>query len=105
MKIVVIGGSGLIGTKLVNRLRQKAHEVLAASPNSGVNTLTREGLAEALAGAQVVPLRRGAADGNVSEASSRQRHWREVSSHTRSGLGHVPLSRPALTEKSHAAPV
>jgi uncharacterized protein YbjT (DUF2867 family) len=54
MKIVVIGGSGLIGTKLVNRLRQKGHEVVAASSNSGVNTLTGEGLAEALAGAQVV---------------------------------------------------
>lgn len=54
MKIVVIGGSGLIGTKLVNRLRQKGHEVLAASPNSGVNTITREGLAEALSGANVV---------------------------------------------------
>ena len=54
MKIVVIGGSGLIGTKLVSRLRQKGHEVVAASPNSGVNTVTGEGLAEALAGAQVV---------------------------------------------------
>jgi len=54
MKIVVIGGSGLIGTKVVNRLRQKGHEVVAASPNSGVNTITGEGLADALAGAQVV---------------------------------------------------
>jgi uncharacterized protein YbjT (DUF2867 family) len=54
MKIVVIGGSGLIGTKLVSRLRQTGHEVVAASPNSGVNTITGEGLAEALAGAQVV---------------------------------------------------
>jgi uncharacterized protein YbjT (DUF2867 family) len=54
MKIVVIGGSGLIGTKLVNKLRQHGHEVLAASPSSGVNTLTGQGLAEALAGAQVV---------------------------------------------------
>jgi uncharacterized protein YbjT (DUF2867 family) len=54
MKIVVIGGSGLIGTKLVNKLRQRGHEVLAASPASGVNTITGEGLAEALAGAQVV---------------------------------------------------
>ena len=54
MKIVVIGGSGLIGTKLVSRLRQKDHEVVAASPNSGVNTLTGEGVAEAGAGAQVV---------------------------------------------------
>jgi uncharacterized protein YbjT (DUF2867 family) len=54
MKIVVIGGTGLIGTKLVSRLRDLGHEVVAASPNSGVNTLTGEGLAEALAGAQVV---------------------------------------------------
>src|SRR5215470_3114053 len=54
IKIVVIGGSGLIGTKLVNNLRQQGHEVVAASPSSGVNTLTGEGLAEALNGAQVV---------------------------------------------------
>jgi uncharacterized protein YbjT (DUF2867 family) len=54
MKIVVIGGSGLIGTKLVSRLRQKGHEVVAASPHSGVNTITGEGLAGALAGAEVV---------------------------------------------------
>ncbi|HEY2626125.1 MAG TPA: cupin domain-containing protein [Candidatus Udaeobacter sp.] len=54
MKIVVIGGSGLIGSKAVNILRQRGHEVVAASPKSGVNTLTGEGLAEALAGAQVV---------------------------------------------------
>jgi uncharacterized protein YbjT (DUF2867 family) len=54
MKIVVIGGTGLIGSKLVNKLRQGGHEVVAASPNSGVNTITGEGLAEALAGAQVV---------------------------------------------------
>src|SRR5258705_1872931 len=54
MKIVVIGGSGLIGTKVVNKLRQVGDEVLAASPSSGVNTITGEGLVEALAGAQVV---------------------------------------------------
>ncbi|EJL87519.1 putative nucleoside-diphosphate sugar epimerase [Herbaspirillum sp. CF444] len=54
MKIVVIGGTGLIGTKLVNLLRQRGHEVLAASPASGVNAVTGEGLAAALAGAQVV---------------------------------------------------
>src|SRR5882724_5948676 len=54
MKIVVIGGSGLIGTKLVKNPRQLGHEVVAASPASGVNTITREGLAEALAGTQVV---------------------------------------------------
>src|SRR5436309_6538925 len=54
MKIVVIGGSGLIGKKVVMNLRQRGHEVLAASPSSGVNTVTGEGLAQALAGAQVV---------------------------------------------------
>ena len=54
MKIVVIGGSGLIGSKVVSRLQARGHEALAASPNSGVNTLTGEGLDEALAGAQVV---------------------------------------------------
>ena len=54
MKIVVIGGSGLIGSKLVARLRDAGHDVLAASPNSGVNTITGEGLAAALAGADVV---------------------------------------------------
>jgi uncharacterized protein YbjT (DUF2867 family) len=54
MKIVVIGGTGLIGTKLVNNLRRRGHEVLAASPKSGVDTFTSEGLAEALTGAQVV---------------------------------------------------
>jgi uncharacterized protein YbjT (DUF2867 family) len=54
MKIVVIGGSGLIGKKLVPSLRKKGHEVLAASPSSGVNSLTGEGLAQALADANVV---------------------------------------------------
>ena len=54
MKIVVIGGSGLIGSKLVNNLCQRGHEVFAASPSSGVNILTGEGLADALKGAQVV---------------------------------------------------
>src|SRR5437016_13463737 len=54
MKIVVIGGSGLIGKKVVKNLRQQGHEVVAASPSSGVNTITGDGLAVALAGAQVV---------------------------------------------------
>jgi uncharacterized protein YbjT (DUF2867 family) len=54
MKIAVIGGSGLIGKKFVDNLRKKGHEVVAASPSSGVNTLTGEGLAGALAGANVV---------------------------------------------------
>src|SRR5205807_5220886 len=54
MKIIVIGGSGLIGKKVVKNLRQQGHEVVAASPSSGVNTVTGEGLTQALAGAQVV---------------------------------------------------
>ena len=54
MKIVVIGGSGLIGSKLVTKLREHGHETIAASPNSGVNSLTGEGLAEVLKGASVV---------------------------------------------------
>ena len=54
MKIVVIGGSGLIGTKVVNNLRQRGHEVVVGSPSTGVNTITGEGLADALTGAQVV---------------------------------------------------
>jgi uncharacterized protein YbjT (DUF2867 family) len=54
MKIVVIGGTGLIGSKTVAILRQAGHEVVAASPNSGVNTITGEGVREAVAGAQVV---------------------------------------------------
>lgn len=54
MKIVVIGGTGLIGSKLVTKLGGNGHEAVAASPHTGVNTLTGEGLAGALAGAQVV---------------------------------------------------
>jgi len=54
MKIVVIGGSGLIGSKLVTKLRERGQETVAASPASGVNTLTGQGLAAALEGASVV---------------------------------------------------
>ncbi|BCP55586.1 NmrA family transcriptional regulator [Kaistia sp. 32K] len=54
MKIVVIGGTGLIGSKTAARLREKGHDVLAASPNNGINTLTGEGVSEALKGASVV---------------------------------------------------
>jgi uncharacterized protein YbjT (DUF2867 family) len=54
MKIVIIGGTGLIGTKTVERLRSRGHDVIAASPNTGINTITGEGLAEALTGAEVV---------------------------------------------------
>ncbi|GIH28092.1 LysR family transcriptional regulator [Acrocarpospora phusangensis] len=54
MKIVVIGGTGLIGSKVVKKLGEHGHEAVAASPNTGVNTLTGEGLAEVMAGASVV---------------------------------------------------
>jgi uncharacterized protein YbjT (DUF2867 family) len=54
MKIVVIGGTGLIGSKVVEKLKQKGHEAIAAAPSTGVNTITGEGLAEVLAGAEVV---------------------------------------------------
>ena len=54
MKIVVIGGTGLIGSNVVEKLKQRGHEVLAAAPSTGVNTITGEGLKAATAGAQVV---------------------------------------------------
>src|SRR3954465_10071580 len=54
MKIVVIGGTGLIGSKLINKVREHGHEAIAAAPNTGVNTVTGEGLAEVLKGASVV---------------------------------------------------
>jgi uncharacterized protein YbjT (DUF2867 family) len=54
MKITIIGGTGLIGSRMVTKLREQGHEVVAASPSKGVNTLTGEGLVEALTGAQVV---------------------------------------------------
>ena len=54
MKLVIIGGTGLIGSKLVARLREQGHEAVPASPNTGVNTITGEGLAEVLRGASVV---------------------------------------------------
>src|SRR5229473_1534726 len=54
MKIVVIGGTGLIGSKLVKKLREQGHEAVVASPNTGVNSITGEGLTDALKGASVV---------------------------------------------------
>src|SRR4029453_16390624 len=54
MKLVIIGGTGLIGSKVVTRLREHGHEALPASPDTGVNTLSGEGVAEALQGASVV---------------------------------------------------
>jgi uncharacterized protein YbjT (DUF2867 family) len=54
MKIVIVGGTGLIGTKLAGKLRQKGHEVVPAAPSTGVNTITGEGLDKALSGAEIV---------------------------------------------------
>src|SRR5690242_14750737 len=54
MKIVVVGGTGLIGSKLVTKLREHGHEAVPAAPNTGVNTVTGEGLAEVLKGTSVV---------------------------------------------------
>jgi len=74
MKIVVIGGTGLIGSKTGVILRQGGHEVIAASPNTGVNTITGEGLNEAMAGTQVFldflgRIAESSADGRVEERS------------------------------------
>jgi uncharacterized protein YbjT (DUF2867 family) len=95
MKIVVIGGSGLIGSKLVGKLRAYGHEAIAASPNSGVNTVTGEGLAGALKGASVVvdvsnsPSWEDAAVLNFFETSTRNLLRYEASA----GVGHhVALS-------------
>jgi uncharacterized protein YbjT (DUF2867 family) len=54
MKVVVVGGTGLIGSQLVTKLKEHGHEAVPAAPNTGVNTLTGEGLAEVLQGASVV---------------------------------------------------
>src|SRR5438552_18587289 len=95
MKIVVIGGSGLIGSRLVTKLREHGHEAVPASPNSGVNTLTGEGLAEVLKGASVVvdvsnsPSWEDAAVMNFFETSTRNLLTYEASA----GVGHhVALS-------------
>ena len=95
MKIVVIGGSGLIGSKLVPKLREQGHDAVAASPKSGVNTLTGEGLAEVLKGASVAvdvsnaPSWEDAAVMNFFETSTRNL----LASEAAAGLGHhVALS-------------
>ncbi len=95
MKIVVIGGTGLIGSKLVEKLREDGQEPLAASPDTGVNSLTGEGLAEALEGAQVVvdvanaPAWEDAAVLDFFETSSRNL----LAAETAAGVGHhVTLS-------------
>jgi uncharacterized protein YbjT (DUF2867 family) len=95
MKIVVIGGTGLIGSKLVNKLLKNGHETVAAAPNTGVNTITGEGLAEALKGASVVvdvsnsPSWEDAAVLKFFETSTRNLLTHEASA----GIGHhVALS-------------
>src|SRR5919106_4831892 len=95
MKIVVIGGTGLIGSKTVANLRQAGHEVVAASPNSGVNTITGEGIKEAVAGTQVVidlansPSFEDKAVLEFFQASGRNLHAAEAAA----GVGHhVALS-------------
>jgi uncharacterized protein YbjT (DUF2867 family) len=95
MKIVVIGGSGLIGSKLVPKLREQGHEAVAASPKSGVDTITGEGLAEALKGAAVVvdvsnaPSWEDSAVMNFFETSTRNLLIQEAAA----GVGHhVALS-------------
>jgi len=95
MKIVVIGGTGLIGSKLVKKLRENGHEAVAAAPNTGVNTLTGEGLAEVLKGASVVvdvsnsPSWEDAAVLKFFETSTRNLHTYEAAA----GVGHhVALS-------------
>src|SRR6516165_983021 len=95
MKIVVIGGTGLIGSKLVNQLREHGHEAVAAAPNTGVNTLTGEGLAEALKNASVVvdvsnsPSWEDAAVLNFFETSTRNLLGHEAAAGVRH---HVALS-------------
>ena len=90
MKIVVIGGTGLIGSKLVKKLREQGQEAVAASPSSGVNTLTGEGLADALKGASVVvdvtnsPSWEDAAVMNFFETSTRNLLQHEAAA----GVGH-----------------
>jgi glutamate dehydrogenase/leucine dehydrogenase len=86
MKIVVIGGSGLIGSKLVTKLGEHGHEAVAASPDSGVNTLTGEGLAQALDGATVVV--------DVSSTTSRCRSW------VRSAFPRAATSAPRSPRRS-----
>ena len=95
MKIVVIGGTGLIGAKLVNKLRQHGHEVVAASPSKGVNTVTGEGLAQALAGAQVVVDVANAPswEDNAVLAFFETSGWNLLAAEAAAGVGHhVALS-------------
>lgn len=90
MKVVVLGGTGFIGGKLVDALRRTGHEVLAASPSRGVNTITGEGLAEALAGASVVVdvTNSPSLEGDVALDFFRTSTRNLVAAAQRAGLGH-----------------
>jgi predicted dinucleotide-binding enzyme len=113
MKIVVIGGSGLIGSKLVSNLRQRGTKSVAASPPSGVNTITGEGLAAALAGAQVVvdvansPSFEDKAALDFFETSaatfSPQKHLRRRASHCVIGRRRRPPGRERLLSRKDGA--
>jgi uncharacterized protein YbjT (DUF2867 family) len=87
MKIVVIGGTGLIGSKVVEKLQQKGHEAIAAAPNTGVNTITGEGLAEALMGADVV------VNVAIRRHSKTRPQW--TSSRSPAGISRRPKWQPA----------
>ena len=84
MRIVVIGGSGRVGSNVVRRLEAKGHEAVPASPATGVNTITGEGLAEVMAGADVVvdvsnaPVWEDDAVREIGRASCRERVWTVV---------------------------
>ena len=106
MKIVAIGGTGLIGSKLINKLREHGHEAVAAAPNTGVNAVTGEGLAEALKGTSVVvdvsksPDREGSAMLKFFEISTRNLLAHEVDAN----VGHhVALSVVGTDQLSESA--
>ena len=95
MKIVVIGGTGLIGSKLVNKLGKRGHQAVAASPKSGVNTVTGEGLADALEGAQIVVdvANSPSFEANAALAFFENAGRNLAAAETRAGVGHhVALS-------------
>ncbi len=93
MKIVVIGGTGLIGSKVVEKLRADGHEAVAASPETGVNTITGEGLADALAGARVV----------VDVANAPQWDDAAVLDFFQTSTGHVLAAETAAGVQHHVA--
>ena len=107
MKIVVIGGTGLIGSKLVNKLREGGHEALPAAPNTGVNTLTGEGLADALKNASVVvdvsnsPSWEDAAVLNFFETSTRNLLRHEAAAGVRHHVALSVVGTERLTESGY----